>query len=169
MTVEGWKSRAMLDRRGKTNNGRVPGGVLATELRGPAVTAISVTCRAGHRDQSVAFFEYRPEDAWGERWRFRQGSSGRNPNLARMPRPGIDTQEVYVNDRGEVVKPQADRRGVHLTFVLPCSKCGDKVDVRAERLYPVLDKLAEHGQPSIELSTLRRAMAACYRDGETQP
>ncbi len=36
-----------------------------------------------------------------------------------------------------------------------CSLCGDRVEVRGERLWPITDTLARHGQTHITLSGLR--------------
>jgi len=38
---------------------------------------------------------------------------------------------------------------------LECSICGDRVEVRGERLGPIIDALARHGQTRITLSGLR--------------
>lgn len=43
---------------------------------------------------------------------------------------------------------------------LECKKCGEKVDVRGERLFPALTRLADMGRDRISIQDIRRGIGA---------
>jgi len=79
------------------------------------------------------------------------------------PRPGSElihrlNDEPVVTVTASVIKMAmgaVDDPSLRGRWPLECSICGDRVEVLGERLSPIIDTLARHGQTSITLSGLR--------------
>ena len=74
--------------------------------------------------------------------------------LRRDKSSAMPVDEV-TNAWGENVSAEAARA----RYGLRCRKCGDKVPVRHENLQLIFDRLAEHGVPSIRLTSLRARLS----------
>ena len=107
------------------------------------MTVVRVVCDANAHDE-LELRRWMVDDG-GRVWRL--GNQGERATRLHGDKPVTSSAEAMEHEKagGEW------RHKVKLT----CPQCGDRLEVRTERLDPVIEVLARHGVPSISLAGIR--------------
>jgi len=144
---------------------------------GPSFVAwLAVQCSdLSHEGRTVKVITYR---RLGSDGRWSRGGTGTRvkdpfkgpfkpmkPSKRPWPKPYADTlvEETLIETTEQHRSLDPDNSRARRRHTLECPLCGLKVDMLNETLYPILDKLADHDIPVIELGDLAAIISKASR------